>query len=151
MARQRNNDRRKRNPLGVMRLKMNLDHQTMERLEAEDKVPRWINDSDTRIQDAMAGDYEFLNRAVSTGDNQEAVEEDRRIRKVVGKHKDGSPMYAYLMAIPRDYYEEDQRAKEEQNQKVDQAIRGGNPHGLAPHNVSPNQGGAYVKSVDYKP
>lgn len=151
MARQRNTDRRKRNPLGVMRLKMNLDKETVDRLKTEDKVPRWINDSDTRIQDALAGDYEFLDQVASTGDNQEAVEEDRRIRKVVGKHKDGSPMYAYLMAIPREYYEEDQKSKEEQNKKVDQAVRGGSPHGLSPHNVSPNQGGTYVKSVDYKP
>lgn len=146
----RRNERRKRNPLGVPRLKLNLDDDTMQRLKSEGKVPRWVNDTDTRIMDAQAGDYEFLTIDAKVGDKQEEVER-QKISKVVGRNKDGSPMKAYLMAIPEEYYREDQQAKEEINKRVDDAIRGGNPSGLQHHGVDPNKGGAYVKNVDYKP
>lgn len=149
MAR-RNENRRKRTPLGVPRLKMNLDSETMARLKAEKKVPRWVNDTDTRIQDAIAGDYEFLTIDAKVGDKEEEVER-QKISKVVGRNKDGSPMRAYLMAIPEEYHESDQQAKEEINKKVDEAVRGGTPTGLGHHGVDPSRGGSYVKSVDYKP
>lgn len=152
--RARNSDRRKRTPFGVPRLKMNVDDATMNRLKAENKVPRWINDVDNRIAEAQAGDYEFVASdiaPVKTGDKEEVAEQDRRIRKIVGKHKDGSPMYSYFMAIPKDYYDEDQRAKEDINRKVDEAIKGGNPAGLDHHNIAPDKGASYVKSVDYQP
>ena len=146
----RKEDRRKRNPLGVPRLKMNLDKETEQRLKAEGKMPRWINDTDTRIQDAMAGDYEFLTVDAKVGDAQEEFEREK-ISKVVGRNKDGSPMRAYLMAIKEEFHQEDQQAKEEINKKVDDAIRGGSPSGLQHHGLDSSKGGSYVKSVDYKP
>lgn len=154
MARQRNGNRRQRTPFGVPRLKMSLDASTSERLRNEGKVPRWINDEDNRIWEAQQGDYEFVENdrePIKTGDAEEVQEQDRRVRKQVGKNRDGSPKYAYLMAIPEEYYEEDQQSKEERNQKVDQSIRGGNPPGLQHHGVDSAQGGQYVKNVDYKP
>lgn len=132
---------------------MNLDSDTMKRLESEEKVPRWVNDRDNRIAEAVAGDYEFLSDIdpIKTGDKEEVQEQDRRVRKIVGKHKDGSPMYSYLMAIPKEYYSEDQQSKEDLNRKVDEAIKGGNPSGLPHHNVDPSKGGSYVKNVNYQP
>lgn len=143
--------RRKRTPFGVMRLKMSLDAETMKRLEAENKIPRWINDDDhgQRIMNAREGDYEFVESVGQVGDK--AVDADRRIRKLVGSHKDGSPKYAYLMAIPKEFYEEDQKAKEAVNQQVDDTIRAGSPKGSRPLNMAPDQGGTYVKDINYTP
>ena len=150
--RARTEDRRKRTPFGVPRLKMTLDSATQAKLAAEGKVARWINDKDNRIREAQDGDYEFItSEGATTGDAEKVEETDRKIRKIAGKNKDGSPMYTYLMAIPEEYYREDQEAKEEINKKVDEAIKGGNPAGLTHHNVAPNQGASYVKKVDYQP
>ena len=154
MPRQRKSNRRQRTPFGVARLKMNLDPATMQRLKAEDKIPRWINDTGNRITAAREGDYEFVHDTkapVRTGDNKEVQEQDRRIRMRVGKHEDGSPMYAYLMAIPAEFYQEDQDAKEERNKMVDTAIKGGQPNGLNHHGVDEQQGSTYVKNIKYEP
>lgn len=155
MTRQRKTNRRERVPFGVASLKMNLDSSTMERLKKEEKVPRWINDVDDRIISAERGGYEFVDdsghEAIKTGDAGEVQEQDRRIKRRVGKTKDGAPIIAYLMAIPKEYYDEDQAKKEEVNARVDQAIKGGTPPGLSGHGVSSTEGGAYVKNVDYQP
>lgn len=148
-------DRKARVPFGVQRRKMTLDSSTESRMKAEGKVPRWINDEDhgNRLQAAQDGGYDFVQAAgtEAVGDAQEIQERDRRIRKLVGTHKDGSPKYAYLMAIDKGLYDEDQAEKEKRNQMVDQAIKGGNPSGLGHHGVSPDKGGSYVKNVDYNP
>ena len=147
-------DRRKRTPFGVRKKSMNLDRDTEKRLEAEGLVPRWVNDDDNgeRLRQAQEGDYDFIYAEnVEVGDKKEKQEDRRKIRKLVGSNKDGSPKYAYLMAIRKEYYEEDQRAKEEINMKVDEAIRGGNPRGLEPLGVSPEKGRAFVKNIEYVP
>jgi hypothetical protein len=140
--------RTERIPFGVPKKKMNIDEETRKRLGT--RVPRWINDTDTRIVDAQGGGYDFIEN-VKLGDAKEESDKDRRVRKQVGKNKDGSPKYAYLMAIPEKFYKEDQKAKEAINAKVDQAIKGGSPQGLQNHGVNPNSGGAYVKNIQYEP
>jgi hypothetical protein len=154
MARGRQ-DRKARVPFGVQRRKMTLDKATEARLKAEGKVPRWVNDDDhgSRLQQAQDGSYEFLTATgtEAVGDAQETQERDRRIKKLVGTHKDGSPKYAFLMAIDKELYDEDQAAKEQTNKMVDQAIKGGNPSGLGHHGISPDKGGTHVKTVDYTP
>lgn len=145
----RGKSRTERVPFGVMRQKMTIDQSTKKRLAAEGKVPRWINDDDhgQRIMQAMQGGYEHIQADEVGGQPQE----DRRIRKLVGSNKDGSPKYAYLMAIEEKFYKEDQAKKEAVNSKVDTAIRGGNPTGLGHHGVSAEQGKTYVKNIDYTP
>ena len=145
-------DRRKRVPFGVRKLTMNVDAETKKRLEAEGKVPRWINDEDDKLTLAQEGWYEFVESdGIEVGDKGEKQEARRKVRKLLGKRKDGSPQYAYLMAIDREYYEEDQRAKEDVNMKVDEAIRAGKPKGLQSHGVGPSLGRTYVKNVEYNP
>jgi hypothetical protein len=144
MTRARTNNRRKRVGFGVAKLKMNLDDDTMKRLNAEGKVPRWFNDKEDRIQRALESDYEFVTYdGVRVGDKEEG-EDDRRIKKHVGRG-----VYAYLMAIPKEYYDEDQAAKEETNMMVDEAIRGGTPPGVETPNVA--GGGTYKGNIQYKP
>lgn len=153
-ARTGRQNRTTRVPFGVPRLTMNIDDDTAARLKAEGKVPRWINDTNDRIQRALSGGYEFVTDAagaVTVGDAQETQEGNKRIKKRVGKQEDGSAVFAYLMAIPVEFYEEDQAAKEEENMKVDHTIRGGQPKGLGNLDVAKEHGGVELKKAEYQP
>lgn len=140
---------RERIPFGVPKRKMNIDADTAKRIAG--KVPRWINDTDTRVVEAQRGGYEFVEGEVKTGDAATKENKNRRVRKAVGKNADGSTRYAYLMAIDKEYYAEDQAEKEKTNKKVDDAIRGGQPNGLQHHGVNSSQGGVVVKNIEYNP
>lgn len=151
MAR-RKEDRTRRKPTGVRRLKMSLDSATQERLEQEGKVARFFNDVDTRLLDAREGGYEYVmsNRTpIKVGEDEDQQGDNQPIRKFVGKNPDGSPQYAYLMAIKEDWYKEDQAEKEEVNKEVDRAIRGGSLE--SDHGVKPEHGSARVTGVQYQP
>ena len=140
--------RRKRNHFGTQRLKMDIDPETKRRLKAEGKVPVWINDTGSRLNDALDGDYTF-EHAEEVGNNKEAREqEDTRRMLRVGTRKHGEPLNAYLMSIPEEYYAEDQAIKEEENVAVDRAIKGGEPKG--PLDVNPDLGSTTAK-VHYNP
>jgi hypothetical protein len=136
-----------------MTRKMTIDAETAKRLEAEDKVPLWVNDSDGRINQALDGGYEFVTSTnpVTTGEKEDATFEGNRISMRVGRNKDGSDKQAYLMAIPREWRDEDMQALEAENMKVDQAIRGGNAPGTPAHGVQPKDGGITQTNVQYKP
>jgi len=137
--------RKKRVPFGVPRHTLTVDEETRKKYESEEKVLRWFNDDDRgRIQRALDGGWEFVTDEVKVGDDEE--EQEVRIKKRVGRDQ-----YAYLMAILKEWYDEDQLAKEEKNQMVDAAIRGGKPPGLDDHGVAKGSGGSYVKGVDYAP
>jgi hypothetical protein len=148
-------ERRRRIPMGVMRKKLSLDDRTSEMLKSKGLVPRIVNDENHggRIREAIEGGYDFVSSdgGIILGDTTKATDLNKRVRKLVGTHKDGSPKYGYLMAINKEFYEEDQATKEEQNMMVDDAIRGGNPRGSKPHNVSPEHGGTTVKNIKYEP
>ena len=138
-------NRKQRIPFGKPRMVLNVDDKTIEKVTSQGKVLRWFNGEDDRIERALDGGWEFVNLpGVKTGDTEEV--QDRRIKKRVGRD-----LYAFLMAIPKEFYDEDQTAKEERNMMVDDAIRGGRPDGVQPHNVSDRDGGAYVKGINYKP
>lgn len=134
---------------------MSLDNRTQALFKKEGLVPRWVNDDDHggRVQAAINGGYDFVSSdgEMIVGDAVKKEDANRRVRKLVGTHKDGSPQYAYLMGIKKEFYDEDQAKKEEQNQMVDDAIRGGAPTGLKPHGVTPDMGGTTVKNVQYTP
>jgi len=141
--------------MGVMRKKLTLDGKTMAMLKSKGLVPRIINDDDhgSRIQDAITGGYDFISSDgnMILGDTTKKEDLNRRVKKLVGTNKDGSPKYAYLMAIRKDFYDEDQTKKEEQNMMVDDSIRGGNTVGTKPHGVTPESGGTYKKTINYSP
>jgi len=149
------NRRTKRVPFGRPMLKMSIDNKLRARLEKANLVPRWFNDDNhgQRLVQAQEGGYQFVTADGSEfiGDTLETPDKDRRIKKIVGTEKSGEPKTAYLMAIPKKFYEEDLQSKEEQNLMVDAAIKGGTPSGLKNHGVSPELGGASLKNVEYKP
>ena len=152
MARGRKETRRG-GSFGQRKMKMKLDDATAKRLESEGLNFRWINDDEGRIEAAFQADYDFLTAdgTEQIGDLGEATEKGRRMRKLVGTHKDGKPKYAYGMVIKQKYYEESQAKKEELNRKVDTAIQGGNTPGVKDHGLDPAKGSTNVKNVNYNP
>ena len=80
----------------------------------------WVNDTAGRIDEAKLGGYEFVSPSEVNDTSKES-----HIKRLVGKREDGSGMYAYLMKIRQDWYDEDQRALQSQVDKFDRAIRRG--------------------------
>ena len=101
---------------------------------------RWFNDIDGRLQRALDGGWQFVEKTevpsivVGQGEiHQENTDLNSRVSKVVSR---GEPVIrAYLMKISSKFYREDQKAKEMVNQRVDEAMRAGQPGG----NVVENQ------------
>jgi hypothetical protein len=146
--------RKERVPFGVHRKKLDPHPDLKARLDADDKVSYWFNDVDhgSRIQAAQDAGYEFVTAEgyEKLGDANEKQEKGKKIKKLVGANKDGSPMYAFLMAIKRKWYEEDQAKKARENDRVDEAILGGNTPGVQGHGVKSSYGGTYKKNISIK-
>lgn len=113
--------RPERVPLGVPRSKLTVRH----------TIPghrlRWINDIGNRINDALYGDYLFVTQdEVGTiGDpNVTPGNQDlgNCVSKTVGTQENGIPLVAYLMKIPREIYEQDQKDKQTDIDLSEQAM-----------------------------
>ena len=131
MANERKSERSKgtraRTPVGGMRLKTQLSEEDMKGFKARRKVPRWFNDEPGRIEQALAGGYNYVKREHATslgqgalhGDGKDAESNDR-VSLVVNR---SDPITrAYLMEISEKFYKEDMVAKEAINAKVDEAL-----------------------------
>ena len=98
----------------------------------------WFNDIDGRLQRAENGGYVFVEKSEVPSLGHGAIHQDNsdlnsRVSKVVSR---GEPVIrAYLMKIKNAYWNEDQKAKEAINNRVDDALRAGTPGG----NVVENQ------------
>jgi hypothetical protein len=104
--------RKARVPLGVVRMKLNAS-------KREGYHRHWINDSPGRLDSALDGGYVFVEETdnVRVGQGQDLTQReglDSRVSRVVGTARDGSALRAYLMEIPQDMYDEDQKAKASQ-------------------------------------
>jgi hypothetical protein len=106
--------RKERIPFGVPRSKLAVN------VVIPGKHLHWINDSAGRIFEAEQGGYEFVTP-------QEIGSSDRetQVRKLVGRNEDGSPLYAYLMKIDQEWYEEDQQIIQNQLDDIDAAMKQG--------------------------
>jgi len=100
-------ERRRRVPLGVPRLKLEV-------ATTPGKVGRWVNDVGDRINAAIDGGYEHVTGPDGT-----------QRKKVVGTKEDGSSMTAYYMEIDKELYDEDQAAKQAEIDVVDRQIKEG--------------------------
>jgi hypothetical protein len=93
-----------------------------------------FNDEPGRIQTAIDGGYEFVNPSEigELPDNVVSRNTDvtDKVRFLVGTGKDGEPMYAYLMKIRKEWWEEDQAALQGRNDAVESAIKRGKPMGV---------------------
>lgn len=79
---------------------------------------RWVLDVDNggeRIQKFKLAEYEFVHTHEIEGHGQRQVDrptdEGTIVRKPSGTTAHGIPQYLYLMKIPYDYFEEDQKTK----------------------------------------
>ena len=108
--------RKERTPLGAR-------EQKMARVASPGMVGRWINDTGDRIARALRGDWKHVME--STGVDGE----EKPVSMVVGTHENGQPLTAYYMEIPERFYREDQKAKQQQVDLIDEAIKGGNIEG----------------------
>lgn len=107
--------RNKRKPFGVPRSKL-----TVENLDPAFHY-RWILDAPGRIAEALDGDYSFV-------DPIEVNREPNGENKVYvrgGSNVDGSEQRQYLMKIPREFFEDDQKLSQTYLDEIDNAIKGG--------------------------
>ena len=88
-----------------------------------------LNDTPGRIDQALSAGYEFVSPDEVGGVANNVVSRNTdlgdKVRFLVGTGTNNEPMYAYLMKIELDLYEEDQQALQAKNDRVDTAIRGG--------------------------
>lgn len=125
--------RSRRIPMGVPQAKLGI-------AQKPGYVRRWVNDWPGRLLRAQQAGYEFVADATSK-------DEDGRMKRHVGTHPDGSPLFAYAMEIREEFYKEDQLAKEASLKEVDAAIRRGVPQG---DQAGGFEGKSYVPSEGIK-
>jgi hypothetical protein len=102
-------------------------------------VGRWVND-DGHIEQLQRRGYEFVD------ENEVKAKSDgtgTRISQIVGSKEGGERLQAYLMQIPKEIYDEDQKIKQREVDKVDEAIMSGNAAG-------DDQSGTYMRDQSMK-
>jgi len=102
----------------------------------------WMND-DGNVEKALESGYEFVSKHETEIENGVApsnVDMTDRIKLKVGTLEGGDPLYAYLMKIKNEWYEEDMNAIEQENRKIEEAIAGGNINGSLGHDGKYNAG-----------
>lgn len=92
-------------------------------------VGRWINHDGERVQQALNAGYIPVLKDGSLGDIEvsggDLAHEDEWVSKPVGDTPHGKLM-AYLMAIRKEWYEENMRLKQQDIDLFDEAIQQGN-------------------------
>lgn len=108
-----------------------------QRLVVHGTVPGYqlatLNDDGSRIADALAHGFEFVQYDELESFNGDIVafnsDPGSKVRFNVGTAKNGEVMYAYVMKIPLDIWEEDQQFKNQQAMApIEQMKRGMVPH-----------------------
>jgi hypothetical protein len=88
-----------------------------------------LNDTPGRISHALEVGYEFVSPDEVGGTAVNVVSRNTdigdKVRFLVGTGDKDEPLYAYLMKIRQEFYEEDYNALQAKNDAVDEAIRGG--------------------------
>lgn len=115
------------------RPRRNVFNGTTGKLKVHGELPGYhlhiLNDIPGRIEEALSGGYEFVspNEIGGVAENVTSRNTDLgdKVRFLVGTSVSGDPLYAYLMKIRQDWYEEDQTELQRANDRVDYAIRNG--------------------------
>lgn len=106
--------RESRVPFGVARTKLEVP------MTLEGYHLHWVNDSAGRVQEAQRGGYTFVEPK-----EVQAVDDGTQVKRLVGRNEDGSALYAYLMKIEMDFYNEDQATIQREVDRFDTAIKRG--------------------------
>ena len=106
--------RKERIPFGVPRSKLSVYKD----------IPgyhlHWVNDEVGRVYAAEQGGYEFVAPQEVGQDS-----EDTRLKVLVGTTENGEGLFAYLMKIRQEWYEEDQLELQKNIDRVEYAIKNG--------------------------
>jgi hypothetical protein len=90
---------------------------TNKKLDVLSEIPgyviRWFNDMPGRADRAQTGGWEFVTAGeVAQSDSNKVVERNsdvgNKVRAIVGTTEQNEPLYAYLMKIKKEWFEEDQ-------------------------------------------
>ena len=127
---QKENQRKKRVPVGVRKASMTIS----DSLVPADCVPRYVNDVGDRLQRYLDGGYVFADKTKrfangETGDDVTNTNTDMgsRVSLIVDKtaRTNSAPVRAYLMYIKKELYNEDQANKMNGVDKIDAQLRTG--------------------------
>jgi hypothetical protein len=132
--------RPRRNSIGVPRLTLAV------KFEIPGHHLCWMND-DGNVEQALDSGYEFVTRGeteLESGVTPSNVDISDKIKQKVGTTQQGDVLYAYLMKIKQEWFEEDMAAIEAQNRQVEDAIASGNING------SVGQDGRYNAGISIK-
>lgn len=105
--------RKERVPFGTPRTKLSVSRQV------HGHHIHWVNDITGRVEEAEQAGYEFV-RGSEIGSR-----DDEPVKRFVGTKEDGSALYAYLMKIKQEWYDEDQKEVQRAVDTVDSAIKSG--------------------------
>jgi hypothetical protein len=100
---------------GGQRLKLAIPPEIAERLKAEGRTPRWINDEGNRMHN--------LTRL----DDYDKVDDVPPVP--VGSTKEGKPIKAHLCSKPTAFIEEDRAKLDERRKETERALLRGKPPG----------------------
>jgi hypothetical protein len=114
-------ERKKRIPLGAQRVKGSV------RYKDPKFVYRWMNDLPGRLDMALDGGYTFVRKeGVEIGDTgTKNTNLGSMVSQYAGRDESGQAFNRYLMRIKKEWWDEDQRAKSDEIDNVDRAIRAG--------------------------
>lgn len=111
-------ERRRVRSTDGLKQKMYVD----ERFKKPDHAYRWFNDLPGRLARAEENDWVFVNNPELADQNAGG---DTRIRVLAGADTTGKPYYAYLMEIPKEWYNKDQQEKMNKIAEIEEQIEGG--------------------------
>ena len=105
---------------------------TMKRLEVHGDLPgyriQWANDDGNRIHTLIRYGFEFV-RAEDVSLNDRVVDAnaavDDKVKRPVGTHAGGAPMYAYLMKCPTELWNKYQAQMQERPDQFDAMVQQG--------------------------
>lgn len=134
--------------------KLSVNHDI---LDHEKFAYRFVNDTGGRINDFTVNDD--WDKVPDPAVKQDADGLGTPIRKLVGANKDGSPVHAYLLRKPKEFYDEDVKKKNARRDELDAAIKSGQHIGPAApgadvsNTYTPSGGGTKMtaKSGTYQP
>lgn len=112
--------------------------------------PYVFNDTPGRIDTALQGGWEFVTPEEIDQVTANVVSRNTdigdKVRFLVGRAEDGGPLYGYLMKIKQEWWEEDQLASQERNNKVDAALKKGRVPGQNTEGFYVPEGGIKISS-----
>jgi len=118
--------RRRQTAAGVAGFRLGVN---LSKLDFDAYSYRWINDAPARIHaKTVEDDWDIVMN--DGGVKSDSADLGNAVSQIVGTNKDGSPIRAYLCRKPKDYFDQDQKAKSaELDRQLAELRRGNDAHG----------------------